>query len=279
MKKILFTAIPLLLLLLTSGTCTRVADSTARKRQIENLAANTVKNHFLEQLRQAKIRIQETYREMHRLQDSVRQAAFNTATIQDLGWADLDGVLSLLDATGRPLSAYTHHIVSGSAADNIEAPYSGGAPQAWAAMVYHVANMRDHGGKLPTTLADYRLREQARQQLGLAFEEYGEKRKLQMAQVYLALSGQLHRKAMEMDLLLKTDKVFSMGDAERLHLEKLVLDMVEKNYQLIERADQLSLTATAKAAEFKDRELATLQRQLLGKALAQTAAVKHSRFE
>ena len=262
MKKMMFTCMPILLLSLAAGTCTKVGDSAARKKQVSNLAGNTVKNHFLQQLRQTKAAIDSAYRELYRVQDSIRQAGWDAATVRGLSWANLDVELSLWGATTRTFAAYTGFV-------------AGEGLQGQATQVYNIANMRRADGSLPTTLQGYRALEQARWQLGLAFGEYAEKRALQMGQAFLRLARLLHLKSMEMDRLLKTDKAFSMGDAERLWTEEMCLDMMGKAYQLVERADQLSLGATAKGSAFKNRALAAERQRLLGAGLTATGTLKN----
>ena len=264
-----------LLLLLTSATCSKVSDRAARKRQVRNLAGNAVKNYFLEQLQQTKVAIDTSYRALYRLQDSIHRASFDASTTANLYWGDLYASLDLWAATRFPLAAYTNGVTTGDLGGQMTALYGDPVPGKQAARLYYLASIRGPDGRLPADYAQFREMERVQQRLGLAFAAYAEKRKYQAAQAYLALAATWQEKAAEMDRLLKTDQRFSMTDAERLQLQKQVLDMVEKSYALVEESDRLSLAAHAKPSIFETNYLDRLRQRLTGQALAATLTIKN----
>lgn len=233
-----------LLLLSMSNTCVQIEDEQAREEQIENAGNNLGQYLQWKKVEKSRQDIDQIYKHILQLQDSLDQIKWNPAKLLGLKIASLEqesNQVNDLKSIGMPAGW------EGFAVEN---------PAAFAQQLSVLLYMSDAGTPLPEGLASYQSFKYYRQRLLLSFQQQAGKRKLEAAQIYQDWSRLYHDKALELDRLLQEEDRWVMQDYERLNLQHLSGKYLLLSFEYMEKSDSLLLKGAETTALQKQKAAA-----------------------
>lgn len=203
--------------MLVSPTCVEVHDKQNRKEEINNTAQSLGEHILWRKVKKTKAVIDETYRKIHALQDSIEEAKYRVQTVVGLRVASIENELLDMHDVKMDLQAYVAGIPHDPAGILLKQLYE--QPDA-ALAARQLTDLLYLAGKLPHETQGIKKRMAERNNARLYFEEFAGKRALQTAQTYRKWAKLYRLKGMELSDKVLQDKAFAMTDYERIRTHR-----------------------------------------------------------